>query len=469
VDYLYPVQRFVISNVLEGRGQIVVLPTGAGKSMCFQLPGLFLPGPTLVLLPLLSLMSDQQRRLARTGIPAGCLRGGLTPEQKNRLFAEIRSGRLRIILATPESCLVPSNLRALQACRVSHLVVDEAHCICEWGDSFRPAYRAVGDVCRQLCVPVVSAFTATASPPVIDRIRGALFAGREARVVAGSADRPNIGYAVVPLLSRGRALVELARNAVKPLLVFCRTRSGVEVGARIIHRRFPDVGVRFYHAGLDREERAGVESWFLRSTDGVLVATCAYGLGVDKPDIRTVAHADVPPSVEAYLQESGRAGRDGRASTALLMVSPDDAAFLSRLPEGVARDRFAGMLRYALGAGCRRNALLGMIGQAPVACSGCDWCSGRSCLAASGESEILRFVRRHAGRFDVPQAATILCAGVGPRQKRDYYDCIFGFGALEGWERADVEECLHSLVASGRLRLDGRGLIYQTVAPGTPL
>src|SRR5208337_3208371 len=192
ITYLYPVQRFVVSNVLEGNRQIVVLPTGAGKSLCFQLPSLLLPGPTLVLMPLLSLLSDQERKLRALGLPIGVLKGGLTSEEKSRLWAGLRTGQIKLLLATPESCLAAANLAALGSCGVSHIVVDEAHCITEWGESFRPSYLLVGSVVRTLGVRMVSAFTATASPSVTERIRTLLFEDGEVRLVGENADRPGI-------------------------------------------------------------------------------------------------------------------------------------------------------------------------------------------------------------------------------------------------------------------------------------
>lgn len=457
ISYLYPIQRFVISNVLEGRPQIVVLPTGAGKSLCFQLPSLLLDGPTLVLMPLLSLLSDQMRKLREAGIPVRSLRGGLSPEEKADLFGDVRAGRARLLLATPEACLSESNLSALRSCGFAHMVVDEAHCVSEWGDSFRPAYREVGALARGIGVGMISAFTATASPEVIDRIRTLLFADADVRIVAGGADRPGISYAVQPVLSRAHALAEMARTAERPLLVFCRTRNDTEVAARTMLRACPKP-VAFYHAGLTREERAAVEKWFLDSREGALVATCAYGLGVDKPDIRTVVHADVPSSVEAYLQESGRAGRDGKPSRAILFLSREEEAFHSRLADPVARRRYERLLSYARhDRECRRSSLLSLIGHEPVACAGCDVCDGSVMRSPAGEREILWFAGMHRRRFPVGQAAEILSGATGPRAVRAFHDSIRGYAALSSWEKEEVEAAIHALVAAGSLSVAARG------------
>ncbi len=454
VSYLYPVQRYVISNTLEGRPQIVVLPTGAGKSLCFQLPALLLPGPTLVLVPLLSLLSDQMRKLQSAGAPVAALRGGLPREEKASLFEAVGRGEVRLLLATPEACLAEANTEQLRLCSFSHLVVDEAHCVSEWGESFRPAYREVGTLAARLGVSMITAFTATASQEVLGKIRQILFPAGGESLVATGADRPNIFYRVVPVLSRWHALHEAVRSAARPALVFCRTREGAEAAARLMRRRFPGQPIFFYHAGLDRGERDTLERWFLSSSDGVLFATSAYGLGVDKPDIRTVIHADVPPSVEAYLQETGRAGRDGLPSTALLLRSREDITFGARLAEQTPRRRYGGILDYALGQeGCRRRALLSLIGQEPVACSGCDRCAGSATDRREGEAEILRFVRRDRRRFTIGEAAAILCAAPGPEAVRSFHDTLPGWGCLAGWERDDAEEAIRCLVAEGSLRV----------------
>jgi ATP-dependent DNA helicase RecQ len=409
-------------------------------------------------MPLLSLLADQLRKLRTSCVPVAELRGGMGTAEKARLWAGMRDGTVRLVLATPEACLAERNFAELANCRLSHLVVDEAHCVSEWGDSFRPAYRAVGTLAARLGVAMVSAFTATASLQVLDRIREILFAGREVRVVAGSADRPEISYSVRPSLSRGRAVARLLREEQRPLLVFCRTRNGCETAARAVLRSAPDAPVRFYHAGLARDERADTEAWFLGSADGVLFATCAYGLGVDKPDIRTVAHLDVPASVEAYLQESGRAGRDGGPARAVLLLLPSEDAFLSQRRDPTERSRYLLMLGYARGAaGCMRAALLSLIGQEPPACSGCDVCDGTAASGPEGLQEMLWLVRRHARRFEPRDAAEILRGTVSARSLRSFNDCVPGFGLLVGWDREHVHEAIDALLAGGSLRIPRHG------------
>ncbi|HUI72225.1 MAG TPA: RecQ family ATP-dependent DNA helicase [Spirochaetia bacterium] len=458
VSYLYPIQRFVISNTLEGASQIVILPTGAGKSLCFQLPSLLLPRTTLVLVPLLSLMADQLRKLQQAGVPGAVLRGGIEQEEKKKLFAAARAAKIRVLLATPEACLVASNRTELRSCKFSHLVVDEAHCVSEWGESFRPAYLQLGSLARDLGISVRTAFTATASQTVIDKIKELIFDDREVRVVAAAPDRPNIFYAVTPVLSLNHSVEELVKTSARPLLAFFRTRSGVEVASRFVRRQLSDTRVRFYHAGLSREERAEVEKWFLASSDGALFATCAYGMGVDKPDIRTVVHAGVPSSVEAYLQETGRAGRDGKPSVATLLLSEEDRGLPFGPADGVAKQRYQTILGYALSHGsCRRETLLRLIGAEPVACSGCDVCAGTALTTAPGEREILQFAARSPRSFAASQVAEILTGSRGPRAIRGFHDCVSGYNSLGGWDKAHVEEAIRALVRRGSLSVVKHG------------
>ena len=286
-----------------------MLPTGSGKSLCFLLPSLVLKGVTLVVVPLLSLLQDQIKRLEKINIRAGVIRGGQSPGVRERIFAHLRKGRDTLLYATPEALLSPSLKKSLKDLRIVHLVVDEAHCISEWGPGFRPDYLKIGQAAAELKIPLLSAFTATASERVLADIRKALFSGRMVSRVIDTPDRPNISYSVLPVISTARALNRLVKEEKRPILAFSRTRKGAEAGARYLIGKIPEEKVLFYHAGLDLNERNNVEAWFMGSDSAILTATSAYGMGIDKADIRTIIHIDLPRSIESYLQQSGRGGR----------------------------------------------------------------------------------------------------------------------------------------------------------------
>ncbi len=461
VPYLYPYQRLVIANVLDalsGRerlDQLVILPTGAGKSLCFQLPAAFCPGLTLVVFPLLGLMADQARRLGPSGLGVATLRGGLEPEERSAALRSLRSGAAKIAIANPESLRSPDVRRLLAEEEVSHFVIDEAHCAAEWGDSFRPAYLALGEALDEAAPRVATAFTATASPPVLERVAQIIFRDRPFGLVAGAPDRPNIRYEVRPALSMLRGLREAAASSRRPTIVFAPSRAGVELLAEDLSATVPGLDCRFYHAGLDKAERAALEAWFLSSGDGILCATCAYGMGMDKPDVRTVLHYGPPASVEAYLQESGRAGRDGQPSDAILIAAPEPAASsvdtgtagrAARATGALAEARAAAMERYAMGGyGCRRAYLmraLGYPGADELACSGCDACRGEEEKRRPGAGEILAAVRAHPRRMDARELAAFL-SGL-PRSAAGPYRA-----ALSAWRDDEVEEAVRASVRAG--------------------
>lgn len=471
IGYLYPYQRLVIANVLDSletpdggqERQVVILPTGAGKSLCFQLPAALCPGPTLVMYPLLGLMADQQRRLKASGITAVVLKGGMSAAEKDDAFFALQSGAARLILANPEIVAVPAMVRRLAAAGIHHLVVDEAHCIAEWGDSFRPAYRLLGDLVQALRPRVVTAFTATASPPILTRLAEVLFGGAPYRLVAGMPDRPNIRYEVRPALSMIRELWCALSAVPRPALVFVRSRAGSEILAETLKARLPQIDTRFYHAGLDKEERAEVEAWFMSSGDGLLCATCAYGMGMDKPDIRSVIHYGPPASVEAYLQESGRAGRDGGPATALLIydvrdgrAAGDDVTATTPMgptsaeisPEAgeLAKRRARQMRDYATSErGCRRTFLLSALGYpeaGTVACHGCDRCDGTSMEVAQGTREIQALVRCHPRRFTAAQASAF---AVGDTHG---VEAALRF-SMAGWRAEEAQEAIENAVSAG--------------------
>lgn len=488
IPYLYPIQRFVISNILEEKNQIVVLPTGSGKSLCYQLPARIGGGLTVVVLPLLSLLEDQLVRCRKAALKADALRGGQSPEERSRLLGQLRAGKIDLLFTTPETLarIIPgkgSGFQWLKNTTIAHLVVDEAHCVSEWGESFRPAYLELGAILRILKIHCLTAFTATASPRIVEKIQNVLFPDQEVAILSADPDRPNIRYTVIPTLSKTRTLVGLVESSPRPLLVFSRTRSGTERAARALRRRLPDLDARFYHAGLTREERQRIEEWFKGSRQGVLAATSAYGMGVDKPDIRTVIHMDIPYSPEAYLQETGRAGRDGSPVEATLLYSAEDLDFadlLSRRPEhssldsegdrapsSFAAERFDQMLGYALDSSrCRREQLLGFLGQELASCGGCDVCDGRVLHRAEEEAPILDFVRRNRRRFTLRQAVQLLRGAKSYEVVRGSLAAYYGFGMLRDWEGEEIEEALKTLIKSGDIKVMKRGFWKDRITTG---
>ena len=336
---LYPYQNLVIRSILERGGlygktartaaeptQLVVLPTGSGKSVCFMLPALLLEGLTVVVYPLLSLMNDQMRRMEHLGCRAVMLRGGQTAVERQAVWKQLEEGTSRFVISNAETLSHPPVCERLARLRVSLLVIDEAHTVTQWGESFRPAYLGLHAISRQLNPSQVVAFTATASPRIIERVTKILFGGERPHMVYGNPDRPNIRYRVLPSLVKMHDLQMLVTCAYsRPMLIFCSSRARCEHVAWELYFRTGVSDVRYYHAGLARDERERTESWFFHSTSGILVSTSAYGMGVDKRDIRTVIHLDIPADTESFLQESGRAGRDGSTANSIVLVGTGDS------------------------------------------------------------------------------------------------------------------------------------------------
>ncbi|MBN1242578.1 MAG: ATP-dependent DNA helicase RecQ [Spirochaetales bacterium] len=455
-----PWQRLVMAGILDGvadgerrAARVVVLPTGAGKSLCFQAPALLGASPTLVVYPLLALVNDQARRLAAAGIEGAVLRGGLSAGEREAAFEAIETGRAPVALTNPETLRVPEVLARLSRAGIRHVAVDEAHCVAEWGDSFRPAYLELGDSIRAIAPSVITAFTATASPPVLARVAEVLFGGLPWSLASGDPDRPNIAYRVDPCLCKLRATERLARERPGPMLVFRSSRDGARLSAEALARRLGRERVRWYHAGLERAEKRAVEEWFMPSGDGILVATVAFGMGVDKADIRTVVHWDPPPSVESYLQESGRAGRDGEPSLAVLLLGPNERV---RGDDPVARARSAALLAWARDeARCRREGLLVLLGDEGAksrACGGCDVCSRDTRASPEGLAVLAEFARVNSGRYGTAEALDLL-RGRGPAGR-----ACPGRAAMADWSAEDLRELYDSaktlgFVGAGR---DGR-------------
>jgi len=464
LSYLFPYQRLVMTNILEtaqaariplkwtteeeyqtdadqsdretAGKQIVILPTGAGKSLCFQLPAMLIEGITLVIYPILSLMSDQQRRLHERGFSPVTIRGGQTKEERDDIWQKLETGQSKFIIANPEVLLTPQVKDRLAKIKIVHAVIDEAHCVSEWGESFRPSYLEIGSIIDALNPPLVTAFTATASAPVLEKIRKYIFANSQANLIMGNPDRPNISYSAMGCINRNLAVRDLMIENARPAIVFCSSRPGTEKLARYLREELGEMGfawhkeIRFYHAGLSREEKNAAEKWLLHNKEAILVSTCAFGMGVDKTDIRTVIHRDCPPSVEAYLQESGRAGRDGEQSKAILLWGPEDERAIARYKNNNLQtvslqienltphkeyelSRLSALLRYAKDTEhCRRHSLLDLLnfdsgGEVPEKLC-CDVCERKANDKLREEKSIIEFFRKNKRLFTQDKAASIL-------------------------------------------------------------
>lgn len=463
IPYLFPLQRMAMANVIdaveaeESFWQLVLFPTGFGKSLCFQLPALLVPGISLVVYPLLALMNDQKRSLDKNGIPASLIRGGMPAEAWGAELASLREGRSKILITNPECLALPRLKDFLAEVGVFHIAVDEAHCVSEWGETFRPSYLELGPCIQAIGPKVVSAFTATASPEVAQAVTKHIFGDAPYSLVTADMDKPNIRYSVLPTLAPLHSLAELVRTKPKPLIVFDQSRAGVRRLCEAIEAR-TSIKARFYHAGLSREEKTAMEIWFLGSRDGVLAATCAYGLGVDKRDIRTVIHFSPPPSVEAYLQESGRGGRDGGLCEAVLIYDlcgnrrQGTAKVESVQDEGRERRRRA-FLGYASSAGCRRKTLHALMGaELDSPCSGCDVCDGSGRKEPEGLVELKGFLCANPGRFDLESALRLIGAGgSGSRTASGRHEppSCAGEGLLGDWDRKDLRVLFSAAIAEG--------------------
>ena len=483
IHYLFPYQRLVITNILEAAGidgfkrepernpvtgewemydtrpvQIVILPTGSGKSLCYMLPAALLPGATLVIFPLLSLITDQARRLLKAGFHPAVLKGGQHSTEREEIWRTIKKGKTKIILSNPETILRPEILSRIKTAKISHLVIDEMHIVSEWGDTFRPSYLKIKEVYKAVDIAVITAFTATASPVILSRVKEILFPGLSPAIISADPDRPNIRYRVIRSLSKNHDLAALIHRAERPVLVFNRSRTGAELTARYLGKVLNGNDIYFYHAGLSSEEKKKIESWFLHSKRGILTATCAYGLGVDKSNIRTVIHLDPPPSVEAYLQESGRAGRDRKEADAILLVSEKDFLSGYAIKNTILKERYLNFLHAVTDdTHCRRQSLLKLLGADNDSCSGCDVCSRTVITSMSGIDEITGYVKSRNRKSSVREALLTLGGKQYPEVYAEQYYRSPYYKALAEWTLPEIKEALIALKTMGCIAIPGRG------------
>jgi ATP-dependent DNA helicase RecQ len=462
-------QQAIIEHVIGGGDALVLMPTGGGKSLCYQIPALVRDGTGVVISPLIALMQDQVDALTALGVRAGFLNSTQDSTQRRRVEAAFAAGELDLLYLAPERLRTDSTLRLLDRGTISLFAIDEAHCVSQWGHDFRPDYLGLSELHeRWPSVPRI-ALTATATAATRAEIAARLNLA-DARHYVVSFDRPNIRYRIEPKAEPARQLLELLRteHAGDAGIVYCLSRASVEKTADFLMNN--QITALPYHAGLDAATRAAHQSRFLREDGVVMVATIAFGMGIDKPDVRFVAHLDLPKSVEGYYQETGRAGRDGLPATAWLAYGLQDVVQQRKLIDGSEGDtahrrrqsaHLDAMLALCETAGCRRAQLLAYFGEDTGPCGNCDTCLtppqtwDGTVAAQKLLSTVLRLDRERQQRFGAGQVIDILLGKKTPRIiDNDHASLtVFGIGA----ELRDTEwrGVVRQLLAQGLLAVEG--------------
>ena len=456
------VQRQVVDRVLARERTLAVMPTGAGKSLCYQLPATMMDGTCVVVSPLIALMHDQLRAAEAVGIRAATLTS--VDENRTETIARFRAGDLDLLYVAPERASSGHFRDLLGSARLSLFAIDEAHCVSEWGHDFRPDYRLLAPLMDAFPDVPRLALTATADAHTRADILAQLGIPLDGQIVSGF-DRPNIRYLISPRDNTARQIADLIRRTPGPGIVYAQTRAGTErLAEQLAATGRP---TRAYHAGLDPAVRARNQAAFVKSEDMVICATVAFGMGIDKPDVRFVAHAGLPKSIEAYYQETGRAGRDGDPSVAHLFWGADDfARARQRLGEvedarvAGERTRLAALGALVETAGCRRAVLLRHFGEEPAAtCGNCDNCL--SPPASRNVTEIARkllsAVFRTGQMFGVGYLEEVLTGRSTDKTVQRGHEALSVFGIVAGEDTALLKPVARALQAQDALRANPHG------------
>jgi ATP-dependent DNA helicase RecQ len=461
-----PYQREIVEAVLSGRDVFAALPTGGGKSLCYQLPALLLPHLTVVVSPLIALMKDQVDGAIENGIPAAYLNSSLTPEDARDTWQRLSRGEVKLLYASPERLSIPSFRNALSQIGVSYVAVDEAHCVSEWGHEFRPDYRALHVLRLEIPDVPMAAFTATATREVQSDVIRQLGL-REPVVVRGSFDRKEIFYRVKPKRRANQQILEfISRHPEEPGIVYRSTRKAADETASYLADR--GVAVASYHAGLSSLQRQRRQDEFVQDRIDVVVATIAFGMGIDKSNVRWILHGDLPRSIEGYYQETGRAARDGESAEALLLYGPGDIAkvrwHIDRTESDIERERaerrLSEILRYVDSTVCRRRQLLAHFGESHEGrCAGCDVCAGEIELEdATTEAQMLLSAMVRTGqRFGAHHIVDVVLGTATDKVLDRGHQNLPTFGVGSAHPRGywlsllrDLEAAEHILRAPGR-------------------
>ena len=465
-DAFRPSQAEIVAALVAGENVLVVMPTGSGKSLCFQIPALLAGGLTVVVSPLIALMEDQVAALGLAGVAADTINASRGRAANVAAWRRVASGETRLLYVAPERLMTERMLAALARLPVRIIAVDEAHCISRWGPSFRPEYEALARL-RELFAGVpIAAFTATADEATRGDIAGNLFSG-PARVFVSGFDRPNIRLQVDMRRDGRRQLLDFVRTRPAECgIVYCLSRNKTEETAAFL----ADNGVRAiaYHAGMEKADRSAGQDVFMTEPGVVIVATIAFGMGIDKPDVRYVFHTDLPGSVDAYYQEIGRSGRDGRPADARMLYGLADIRLRRMFVDHGGGDdghkrrehkRLDALIAYCEAPQCRRRALLAYFGEDSGPCGNCDVCEHPPDLedgTVAGQ-KVLSAVQRSGQRFGAAHLIDILRGADTEKIRRAGHDRLPTYGAGGDLRKEEWRSIIRQLVSAGFLSLDIKG------------
>lgn len=453
-----PFQEETIQTILEGQDTLTVLPTGGGKSLCFQIPALLKEGMAVVISPLISLMKDQVDGLKEMGIPADCLNSSLAPEEQTKVVEKVRNGDLKLLYLAPERLKMPQTIRLLKSVSVSFFVIDEAHCISEWGHDFREDYRQLGMIKETFQGTTVHSFTATATREVQGDILKMLKLDNP-HITIAPVDRPNLTFRVRSRNGSSQITEVLDRHKNESGIIYCLRRIDVDT----LSEQLNSLGYKNvpYHAGLSDEIRKQHHEKFSREEVGIVVATIAFGMGIDRSNIRFVIHASLPKSLEHYSQETGRAGRDGLPSFCYLFYGGGDYRSWVHLlkdskNEAVLTEKLKILYRFCTQPQCRHQALVNYFGQvyATTSCQACDYCLGEvekieeSLIVAQ---KILSCVVRVKERFGADHVARVLQGKITENIERWGHQNLSTFGLISDQPLSFIRSLTEQLIGQNFL------------------
>ncbi|WP_026940953.1 DNA helicase RecQ [Hellea balneolensis] len=458
-----PGQKGVIDALMDGQSVLAVMPTGAGKSLCYQIPALLFDRPTIVISPLVALMDNQVAGLRMNGVKVGCLHSGQSREENIAEWQSVTHGGAKLLYMSPERLMTGRMLSAMKALNPSMFVVDEAHCVSKWGPAFRPEYADLQRLKDLFPDARVAAFTATADELTREDIAGKLFGGQGKTIVQGF-DRPNLSLAVSPLRNRSQQLLEFMKTTEgQSGIVYCLSRKNTEKFAGVLeaagYKALP------YHAGMPSETRFENQERFMAEEGVVMVATIAFGMGIDKPDIRFVYHMNIPGSLEAFYQEIGRAGRDGQPAVTALLYGLDDIRMRRQFISDDGSDsdhqmrehkRLDALLGYAESSGCRRRVLLNYFGESQGPCGNCDNCiSPPEMIDATEPAKALFSAISQTGqRFGTTHVIAVARGETTDRIVQFSHDSLDAFGKGRDYAKPYMQALIRQAVASGIISMD---------------